>query len=109
MDLWIYFIFKPDVWNSRKKLVKESSQFLNDKRDQLPVLEAITKCRGWVKSTSQAIIVKLEPLDTPRSRIARIQLCRAMSEKNIRLNNGKKIIYCVAETESVQKNMGISQ
>ena len=97
------------VWNGRRKLMKEFSKFLNDKRDMLPVLEAITKCRGWIKSTSQAIIVKLEPLDTPRFRIAQIQLCRAMSEKNIRLNNGKKILYCVAQTESVQKNMDISQ
>lgn len=97
------------VWNSRRKLMKEFSKFLNDKRDLIPVLEAITKCRGWIKSTPQAIIVKLEPLDTPRFLIAQVQLCRAMSEKNIRLNNGKKIIYGVAETESVQKNMDISQ
>jgi len=97
------------VWNSRKKLMKEFSKFLNDKRDLLPVLDAITKGRGWIKSTPKDIIVKLEPLDVPRFRMAQIQLCRAMSEKNMRLKNGKKIIYQVAPTENVQKNRGISQ
>lgn len=90
------------VWNSRRKLMKEFGKFLNDKRDLLPVLDAITKGRGWIKSTTKTIIVKLEPLDTPRFRMAQIQLCRAMSEKNIRLKNGKKILYQVAETENVQ-------
>jgi hypothetical protein len=97
------------VWNSRRKLMKDFSKFLADKRDLVPVLEAITKCRGWIKSTPQVIIVKLEPLDTPRFRIAQIQLCRAMSERKISLKNGKRIIYHVAETKKCPKKMGISQ
>ena len=93
------------VWNSRKKLTQEFGRFLSNKRDLIPALEAITRCRGWIKSTSRAIIVKLEPLDTHRFRVAQIQFCRALNQKNIRLKNGKQIIYSVTDTtKNVQKN-----
>lgn len=93
------------VWNSRKKLIQEFGRFLSNERDLIPALEAITRCRGWIKSSSKAIIVRLEPLDTKRFRVAQTQLCRALSQKNIRLKNGKQIIYSVADTtENVQKN-----
>jgi hypothetical protein len=48
------------VWNSRKRLAEELGKYLNNKRDLYPVLEAITRCRGWVNSTSDVITVKLE-------------------------------------------------
>ena len=78
---------------------------MSNKRDLIPALEAITRCRGWIKSSSEAIIVKLEPLDTPRFMAAQIQLCRTLNQKKIRLKNGKKIIFKVAgKTRDVQKN-----
>ena len=93
------------VWNSRKKLIGMFKEFLPNPRDVIPVLEAITSCRGWVKSSREAIEVRLEPLDTPRYQAAQIQLCRALNEKQIRLNNGKLLLYDVGpEPKSVQKN-----
>jgi transposase len=93
------------VWNSRKKLIGIFKEFLPNPRDVIPVLEAITSCRGWVKSTREAIQVRLEPLDTPRYQAAQIQLCRALNEKQIRLNNGKLLLYDVGpEPKSVKKN-----
>jgi len=83
------------VWNSRKKLIEMLSAFLPDIRDQIPVLEAITKCRGWVRSSSEAIEIRLEPLETPRFKAAQIQLCRTLNEKKIRLLNGKLLLYDV--------------
>ena len=92
------------VWNSRKKLIKMLGEFLPNPRDLIPVLEAITKSRGWVRSTPEAIEVRLEPLDTPRFRSAQIQLCRALNEKQVRLQNGKRLLYDVGQNlKSVQK------
>lgn len=93
------------VWNSRKKLIGIFKEFLPNPRDLIPVLEAITSCRGWVKSTREAIHVRLEPLETQRYQAAQIQLCRTLNEKQIRLNNGKLLLYDVGpEPKSVQKN-----
>lgn len=85
------------VWNSRKKLIEMFGEFLPNPRDLIPVLEAITNSRGWVRSTKESVEVRLEPLDTPRFKAAQIQLCRALNEKNIRLKNGKRLLYDVGE------------
>jgi len=92
------------VWNSRKKLISLLKEYLPNERDLLPVLEAITSTRGWVKSTSDVIIVKLEALERPQFRQAQIQLCRKLNEMNIRLSNGKLLLYDVIENnKNVQK------
>lgn len=83
------------VWNSRKKLIGIFKEYLPNHRDLIPVLEAITSCRGWIKSTRESIEVRLESLDIPRFKAAQIQLCRALNEKNIRLNNRKRLLYDV--------------
>lgn len=83
------------VWNSRKKLIQMFKEFLPNPRDLIPVLDTITKGRGWVRSTREAIEVRLEPLDIPRFRAAQIQLCRALNEKEIKLKNGKRLFYDV--------------
>lgn len=85
------------VWNSRKILAEELGQFLSNNRDLYPVLEAITGCRGWIKSTSEMITVKLEALETPRFRAAQIQLCRVLNEKQIRFSNGKLLQFDVKQ------------
>jgi len=63
------------VWNSRKKLV--------------------TKSRGWIRSTKEVIEIRLEPLETKRFEAAQIQLCRYFNENEIRLANGKRLLYDV--------------
>jgi hypothetical protein len=83
-------------WNTRKKLIAVLKEFLPDERDLIPVLEAITKCRGIVKSTKDSITVKLEPLERPKFRQAQIQFCRKLNEMNAKLDNGKEIIFDVA-------------
>lgn len=85
------------VWNSRKKLIDLFGRFLPNPRDLIPILETITKSRGWVRSTREAVEIRLEPLDTPRFKAAQIQLCRALNEKQIRLKNGKRLLYDVGE------------
>jgi len=91
-------------WNSRKKLVQIFKEFLPNERDLRPVLEAITESRGWIKSTREAIEIRLEPLETPMYKAAQIQLCRYLNEKEIRLQNGKRLLYDVGPdpTKTVQ-------
>ena len=84
-------------WNSRKKLAKLLYAYLPDYRDLLPVLDAITRSRGWIKSSKDTIVVRLEPLETPRFRDAQIQLCRYLNDQKIKLPNGKLLQYDVAE------------
>jgi hypothetical protein len=92
------------VWNARKKLTEILKEFLPDPRDLLPVLEAITTCRGWIRSTPEAVEVRLEPLETPRFHAAQIQLCKQLNEKLIRLHNGKRLLYDVGpKPRSVQE------
>ena len=83
-------------WNTQKKLIAILKEFLPDERDLIPVLEAITKCRGIVKSTKNSITIKLEPLERPKFRQAQIQFCRRLNQMNAKLDNGKEIIFDVA-------------
>lgn len=91
-------------WNSRKKLAKLLYTYLPDHRDLLPVLDAITSSRGWIKSSKDTIVVRLEPLEIPRFRDAQVQLCRHLNNQKIKLPNGKLLQYDVADNPfSVKK------
>jgi len=58
-------------------------------------LEAITKCKGIIKSTKDSVIVKLEPLERQKFRQAQIQFCRRLNDMGAKLDNGKKIFFDV--------------
>jgi len=80
-------------WNTRKKLIAMLKEYLPDERDLIPVLEAITKCKGIITSTKDSITVKLEPLDRPLFRQAQIQFCSKLNRIGAKFDNGKKIIF----------------
>jgi len=82
-------------WNGRKKLIAILKEYLPDERDLIPVLEAITKCKGIVKSTKNTITVKLEQLERHKYRQAQIQFCRKLNQMDAKLDNGKKILFDV--------------
>ena len=84
-------------WNSRKRLSKLLFTYLPDNRDLLPVLDAITGSKGWIKSTKEMFVVRLEPLESPRFRDAQIQVCRHLNSQKIKLPNGKLLQYDVAK------------
>lgn len=91
-------------WNSRKTLSKLLFTYLPDNRDLLPVLDAITSSKGWIKSTNNSLIVRLEPLEIPRFKDAQIQLCRHLNNQKIKLPNGKLLQFDVAKNPyNVQK------
>jgi transposase len=91
-------------WNTRRKLARLLFTYLPDNRDLLPVLDAITSSRGWIKSSKDTVVVRLEPLEVPRYRDAQIQLCRYLNNQGITLPNGKLLQYDVGDNPfSVKK------
>lgn len=55
-------------------------------RDTIPVLEALIKAPGRIKSSANMILVKLEVNETPRFKSAQIQLLRYMNNLDYCIN-----------------------
>lgn len=85
------------VWNSRKKLIEIFKNYEPDIRDTIPLLEAIIKGKGWVKTTKTTVEVRLEPLERKSYRAAQIQLCRHLNTLETKLGNGKILFFDVAD------------
>ncbi len=73
-------------WNSRKELIQRFAQYLPDFRDTIPVLEALIKAPGRIKSSPNSLLMTLETQETPRYKSAQIQLLRYVNSLNIKLN-----------------------
>lgn len=73
-------------WNSRKELIQRFAQYLPDFRDTIPVLEALIKAPGRIKSSPNSLLVTLETQETPRYKSAQIQLLRYVNNLNIKIN-----------------------
>jgi len=84
IDLW--GICESLFWNSRKELTERFFQYLPDMRDTIPVLEALIKAPGRIKSSANMILVKLEVNETPRFKSAQIQLLRYMNNLDYCIN-----------------------
>jgi len=95
------------VWNARRTLIEMLRQYYYDERDLVNLLDHISRCHGWIKTTSEAIHVRLEAMDLPRYRAAQEELCNALTNLAAPLPNGKTFIFSVGDEpsqESVQKN-----
>ncbi len=90
LDIWA--LCETVFWNSRKELIKQFATFLPDFRDTIPVLEALIKAPGRIRSTPNSLIIKLETLQVPRYKSAQIQLMRAINKNKIKIN-GKIIQF----------------
>jgi len=84
------------VWNSRKKLIEIFSNYMSDNRDVIPVLEAIIKGNGWIRTTRTTVTVRLEPLERQSYHAAQIQLCRHLNTLKTKLGDGKLLLFDVA-------------
>lgn len=82
-------------WNSRKYLIQLFEEYLPNKRDQIPVLESISKSRGFIKSTKDNMIVILEALERPQFRQAQCQLCKKLNNMNVLMPNNKLLLFDV--------------
>ena len=86
--------------------------FLNQDSEVVDLFYAITDCHGWIKSTKQEVIVRLEPLQQPMRRSAQEQLCRKLSSLGAQTPTGKRLLIEVGTrppraTKNVQKKGGL--
>jgi hypothetical protein len=99
------------VWNARKQMVDWLRPFLNQDSEVVDLFYAITDCHGWIKSTKQEVIVRLEPLQQPMRRSAQEQLCRKLSSLGAQTPTGKRLLIEVGTrppraTKNVLKKRG---
>lgn len=85
------------VWNARKQMVDWLRPFFNGENELVDLFYAITNCHGWIKSTKKEVIVRLEPLQQPKRRLAQEQLCRKLSNLGVKTPNGKWMLIEVGE------------
>ena len=93
------------VWNARRTLIDMLRNHYYDERDVVNLLDHISRCHGWIKSTPEAVHVRLEPLDRPRFRAAQKELCDSLNHLESRLPNEKVLKFSVGTApNSVQKS-----
>jgi len=80
------------VWNARKEMVNWLRDYFNEENEVVDLFYAIVDCHGWVKSTKDEVIVRLEPLQQPKRRAAQEQLCRKLTSLGAMTPNGKWLI-----------------
>ncbi len=96
---YLFDLVTSSVWNARKQMVDWLIEydFYNNKRDVVDLVYAMSDCQGWVKSTSEEVIFRMEPLQQPKRRIAQESLCRKLNELCARTQTGKWFYYEVGE------------
>jgi len=84
------------VWNARRTLIELLRQHYHDERDLVNLLDHISRCQGWIKTTSAAVHIRLEAMDLPRYRVAQEEFCNTLNKLAARLPNGKVFTFSVA-------------
>jgi hypothetical protein len=77
------------VWNARKQMVEWLRNDYKHENDLVDLFYAITNCHGWIKSTKNEVIVRLEPMQQKSRRLAQEQLCRKLTSLGAMIPNGK--------------------
>ena len=93
-------------WNARKQMVDWMQPFFDDKNELVDLFYSISDCHGWIKSTNNEVVVRLEPLEQPKRRRAQKQLCRKLSGLCARTTNNKLLVVEVGEApKKLSKNL----
>lgn len=98
------------VWNARRTLIDLLRRHYQDERDVVNLLDHVTNCHGWIKSSSKIVHVRLEAMDLPRYRSAQKEFCNSLNNLRPRLLNGKILKFSVGsapDQKSVQKSRAI--
>jgi len=77
------------VWNARKQMVEWLRNDYQHENDVVDLFYAIANCHGWIKSTKNEVIVRLEPMQQKSRRLAQEQLCRKLTSLRAIIPNGK--------------------
>lgn len=91
----VFDLVQAMVWNARRTLVDLLRRHYHDERDVVNLLDHISRCHGWIKSSPKAVYVRLEPMDLPRYRAAQKALCNALNNLKPQLPNGKMLRFFV--------------
>ena len=86
------------VWNVRKQMVDWLRPFFNQENELIDLFYEITYSHGWIKSTKREVIVRLEPLQQPKRRLAQEQLCRKLTALAAQTPSGKWLVVEVGES-----------
>lgn len=86
------------VWNARKQIIDWLRPSFSHENELVDLFYTITSCHGWVKSTSEEVIVRLEPLQQPTRRMAQEQLCRKLTNLGAFTPTGKWLKIEVGES-----------
>jgi hypothetical protein len=80
------------IWNARKQMVDWLKPFFSGENEIVDLFYAISNCQGWVKTTRDKVIVRIEPLEQPKRRMAQEQLCRKLTNLGAVTPNGKWMV-----------------
>lgn len=81
------------VWNARKWLVNQLLPYFDHDTDEVvDLFYTLTECHGWVKTTSDSVYFRLEPLSQPKRRAAQEAICRSITNLGAFTPNGKRMI-----------------
>jgi hypothetical protein len=86
------------VWNARKQMVDWLRPYFDQDNEVVDLFYAITFCHGWIKSSEQEVLVRLEPLEQGKRRRAQEQLCRKLTNLRVQTPTGKHLTIEVGES-----------
>ena len=95
---YLFDFVTTSVWNARKKMVHWLRPFFDCDNEVVDLFYALTDCHGWIKSTKAEVIVRLEPLQQPKRRLAQEQLCRKLTALGAQTPKGKWMVIEVGES-----------
>jgi len=95
---YLFDFVTSSVWNARKQMVEWLRTFFNQENELVDLFYTITNCHGWIKSTKSEVIVRLEPLQQPKRRLAQEQLCRKLTSLGAQTPMGKWLMIEVGES-----------
>jgi hypothetical protein len=91
----LYDLVQAMVWNARRTLIDMLRKHYHDERDVVNLLDHISRCHGWIKTTADAVHVRLEAMDGPRYRAAQKEFCDSLNHLKAHLPNGKLLKFSV--------------
>jgi len=77
------------VWNARKEMTDWLFSYYPHENEYVDLFYAITQCHGWIKTETDRVIVRLEPLQQPSRRKAQKQFCKRLTALNAYVPIGK--------------------
>jgi hypothetical protein len=94
----IFDFVTSSVWNARKQMVDWLREYFNEENEIVDLFYAIADCHGWIKSTKDEVVVRLEPIQQPKRRAAQEQLCRKLTSLGAMTPAGKWLTIEVGDS-----------